>query len=181
MKSAPSEQLKNLLSLSSFVLRFELTYLHGTDSELLHMFTLIRRFRYIIFGSLATACGSLACGWCVQYLASQSGWDIIQAYRAVFWVYACVGFIKFLLALCLSDKCEAPEEVDVDEPIAAVETEPLLADSGEVAQSPQPERQPQKKANKSAITQMSKHTWKVLFGLLPLFAVDSFASGLVPL
>jgi hypothetical protein len=121
----------------------------------------------------------------VQYLSSQSGWDIIGAYRAVFWAYACFGLVKFLLALCLSDKCEVKNKAELDELSATAETEPLLENSAEDAETSRPEAlpevQPQRKQNRFAMAQMSKHTWAILFKLLLLFSVDSFASGLVPL
>lgn len=141
-----------------------------------------KKIRYNIFGSAATAVGSLACGWFVQYLLAQSGWNKIRAFRAVFWVYACLGLVKFLLALCLSDKCEVLKKKDLNEPRATPETEPLLQDSRPEAEISRPEGlQPGKKKKKSAFAELTKHTWAILFKLLPLFAVDSFASGLVPL
>jgi MFS family permease len=145
------------------------------------MFEANKTLRYIVAGSVATACGSLACGWFVQYLVSRSGWDIIRTYRAVFWVYACCGLMKLLLALCLSNKCEVPKEANVDESTGITETEPLLEGSGDNAERSRREEQLKKKENRSAFAHMSKHTWRILFALLPLFAVDSFASGLVPL
>jgi MFS family permease len=144
-----------------------------------------KKIRYNIFGSAATAFGSLACGWFLQYLLGQSGWDEIRAYRAVFWAYACFGLLKFLLASCLSDECEVLRKKELNESRAIVETEPLLRDSRQGAETSRPEGLPEslpkKKKRKSAFTEMSKHTWAILFKLLPLFAVDSFASGLVPL
>jgi hypothetical protein len=71
--------------------------------------------------------------------------------------------------------------VDVDESTATAETEPLLEGPGDDAERSRREEQPKKKENKSAFAQMSRHTWAILFALLPLFAVDSFASGMVPL
>jgi hypothetical protein len=140
-----------------------------------------KKIRYNIFGSAATAFGSLVCGWFVQYLLAQPGWDKISAFRAVFWAYACFGLLKFLLALCLSDKCEVIKKKELDESRAPAETEPLLQDSRPGAETSQPERLPKKKKRKSAFAELTKHTWAILFKLLPLFAVDSFASGLVPL
>ena len=110
---------------------------------------------------------------------SRVEWDIISAYRAVFWAYACFGLVKSTLGLCLSTKCEV-QKVDVDDSTVAEETEPLIGDTREDAERSQQESPP-KKQDKSAFGQMTKHTWATLFKLLPLFAVDSFASGLVPL
>jgi hypothetical protein len=72
------------------------------------------------------------------------------------------------------------KKANVDESAATEETEPLIRDSGD-AEGSQQESPPKRKENKSIFAHMTKHTWAILFKLLPLFAVDSFASGLVPL
>ncbi|KAI9779605.1 MAG: para-aminobenzoate synthase, (PABA) [Geoglossum umbratile] len=134
---------------------------------------------YIVAGTTATACGSLACGWFVQYLTSHLGWDTIRAYRVVFLAYACLGIVKFCIALCLSDKCEVIRSVQVAEP-EEDEAEPLLNDTRGSSEIARGEQRRQAKDTKSPFVKMSKHTILVLLKLLPLFAVDSFSSGLVP-
>ncbi|KAI9771480.1 MAG: para-aminobenzoate synthase, (PABA) [Geoglossum simile] len=136
---------------------------------------------YIVSGTTATACGSLACGWFVQYLISRPGWDTIGAYRVVFLAYSCVGFVKLCLALCLSDKCEVVRSIEVAEPeLEEDEIEPLLNDTRGSSEIARDEQRRQAKDTKSPFTQMSKHTLLILLKLLPLFALDSFSSGLVP-
>ncbi|KAH0542392.1 hypothetical protein FGG08_003237 [Glutinoglossum americanum] len=136
---------------------------------------------YIIAGTTATACGSLACGWFVQYLTSRPDWDAIGAYRVVFLFYTCFGLVKLCLALCLSDRCEVVRRAEA----AASgtnedETEPLLDDTRDSDEIVRDEQQPKTKDRKHPLSHMTKHTWLILLKLLPLLAVDSFASGLVP-
>jgi MFS family permease len=182
MKSARSEPSKNLPLPSSSVQRSELIYSPGKLAIplLLSAFDSKKKLRYNIFGSAATAIGSLTCGWCVQYLLNRAHWDNIRAYRAIFWAYAGFGLLKFLLACCLSDKCEVIKKNEPNGSRATSETAPLLQDSTEGAEASRPEELPKKK-KKHAFAEMSRRTWGILFQLLPLFAVDSFASGLVPL
>jgi hypothetical protein len=143
---------------------------------------LLTLIRYIVAGTTATACGSLSCGWFVQYLTTQPGWNAISAYRVVFLTYACFGLVKLCLALCLSDECEILRVAEVAEyGTGEDETEPLLDDTRDSVEIARDEQRPKAKESSNPLVRMSKHTWLILLKLLPLFAVDSFASGLVPL
>ena len=56
---------------------------------------------YSLIGTAGTAFGMMACGWVVHTLQASKGWSAVRAYRTIFFVYAVIGLIKFLLA-CLS-------------------------------------------------------------------------------
>ena len=116
----------------------------------------------------------------MQYLISRPGWDTIGAYRVVFLAYSCIGFVKLCLSSCLSDKCEVARSVEVAEP-EEDEIEPLLNDTRGSSEIARDEQRQQVKDTKTPLVRMSKHTWFILLKLIPLFAVDSFSSGLVPL
>ncbi|KAH0564770.1 hypothetical protein GP486_001840 [Trichoglossum hirsutum] len=148
----------------------------------LDRWVLLILIRYIIAGTTATACGSLACGWFVQYMTTLPGWSAIGAYRAVFLAYACFGLVKLCLALCLSDECEIVRVVEVAEhETREGEAEPLLYDIRGSVETARDEQPPKANESRNPLVRMSKHTWLILIKLLPLFAVDSFSSGLVPL
>ena len=186
---------------------------------------------YTIGGTTGTALGSLTCGWFVQHLEQRAGWDEMQAYRAVFWVYAAVAAVKLILTLALGEGCEienddgdacdhggrhgricsedrestptAVADLAVDE----TETDPLLKGREEfptalrqdlimVEQATDREENvttehlshevehtttPITKTRRPILkVKTTKQTWGMLTKLLPLFAVDSFASGMVP-
>lgn len=90
--------------------------------------------------------------------------------------------MKLCLALCLSDECEILRVAEVAEyGTGEDETEPLLDDTRDSVEIARDEQRPKAKESSNPLVRMSKHTWLILLKLLPLFAVDSFASGLVPL
>jgi MFS family permease len=163
---------------------------------------------YTISGTTGTAFGSLLCGWFVQHLSHLEGWDKMQAHKAVYWVYAGIGGLKLILTFFLSASCEVggrelskvqdgPSKTPVSQTKVSTnaETEPLLkvqddqntslAQDAIVKQATTrnqdaiAEHEPQRK--KSVVkAKITKQTWHMLLKLLPLFAIDSFASGLVP-
>ena len=94
----------------------------------------------------------------------------IESYRVIFFAYAALGFVKFLLAVALTKRVEA--EKKKPEPVS--ETAPLL---GERA----PEEPPAKKPKKSILPSISKESRTIVVNLCILFALDAFASGLAPL
>lgn len=63
---------------------------------------------YTVFGTFGTAGGTLLCGWLTQWLQT-FGWDVVAAYRLVFWIYAAIGLVKTGLGLLLSPACEMEE------------------------------------------------------------------------
>ena len=126
---------------------------------------------YTLIGTSGTALGLLTCGWIVQHLQSLDGWDTIRAYRIIFVLYAIFGVLKFFLAITLSNACESESKKSVAHGPAS-ETSPLLSSE---AQEPS-----KKSVVKSLLPSISRETKLVVFKLCLLFAVDSFASGLVP-
>lgn len=80
---------------------------------------------YSLIGTVGTALGMITCGWVVATLQSKPDWDDIRAYRAMFFAYAALGIIKFLLALSLSKACEIEREPSM---VRDQETTPLLVD-----------------------------------------------------
>ena len=110
----------------------------------------------------------MTCGWVVHTLQASNGWSDVRAYRIIFFAYAVIGLVKFLLAISLSRNCEVDKEPT---PARDLETEPLLGDNG--AKKPKPSR--------SLLPSISKESRTIVFNLCILFALDAFASGLAPL
>ena len=128
---------------------------------------------YSLFGFAGAALGMMACGWLLHGLRAQ-GWDIIDAYRAAFWVYAALGMIKFLMICGLSQKVEAEKRPKLDG-----EERPLLANESVDEAT---EGGSTKKGFWAAILpDVSRESVDILVKLCILFAFDSFASGLAPL
>lgn len=64
---------------------------------------------YVVGGTLGTSVGALLCGWLTDSLHSR-GWDELNSFRLVFWLYALVGLVKAFVSLFLSRQCELEEE-----------------------------------------------------------------------
>ena len=113
----------------------------------------------------------MTCGWVVHRLHENHHWDYIRAYRLIFYVYAAIGVIKFVLACALSRKVEAQKETTSPQD---TETTPLLADGNM--------DEPKTKGMLASIfPTVSKESRAIVINLCIMFALDSFASGLVPL
>lgn len=107
----------------------------------------------------------------------------------IFGIYALLGVVKLVLSLMLSDKCEPePPKPSYEEvhQMDSVEAEGLLSDeeeSEEERQNPKSLPRPSlpEMKRKSIWPAFSAQTRTVVLKLCLLFAVDSLASGLVPL
>jgi MFS family permease len=132
---------------------------------------------YSLIGSLGVAGGMISCGWLVQALQNKSDMDDIRAYRVIFFAYAAIGLIKFVLAVSLSRKCELQVE---DKPAQDSEQAPLLDDRNGNSQNGDPPPKP-KKTRKPLFQPISKESRSIFFVLAILFAMDNFGSSIAPL
>lgn len=144
---------------------------------------------YTLVGNAGTACGTITCGWIAQGLLSK-GWTEVGVYRVIFGVYAVLGVVKLILSLLLSDQCEPePPKQQYQEVVQldSVEAEGLLSDDEESSDEPSSKQKPPQPAplpemkRKSIWPALSPESRPILYKLCLLFAVDSLASGLVPL
>jgi MFS family permease len=123
---------------------------------------------YSLIGTAGTAFGMMTCGWVTHALQANHGLSNIRAYRIIFFAYAVIGLIKFLLAMSLSQKCEAEKKAS---PTTDTETAPLLGHNGAKKSKP----------SISLLPSISKESRVIVANLCLLFALDAFASGLAPL
>lgn len=140
-----------------------------------------------MLGNVGTACGSIASGWIVQALLGGGKWSEASAYRVIFGIYAVLGIVKLLLAFMLSDKCEVERPTQEYEEVHQMDDveihDPLFDDDDSLddhVQQKPPTTLPEMK-KKSIWPAISPASRSILIKLCLLFAVDSLASGLVPL
>lgn len=125
----------------------------------------------------------MAGGWAVQYVSTVLHWELIDAYRFIFYGYAVAGLVKLSLALLLSSAVEADEKAS---PAKATiksnragdntETSPLLG-SGNA--SPQADEEQKSRSRVAALLpDISKEGYAIMTSLSVFFALDAFASGL---
>ncbi|KAF2152198.1 MFS general substrate transporter [Myriangium duriaei CBS 260.36] len=125
---------------------------------------------YALIGSGGTALGLMTCGWVTSSLIKSHRWSIVETYRLVFFSYAIVGFLKFILALLLSAKCEAERQPPRPD---ATETTPILQNE---AVGPESENR-----RHTWLPQLGHESKAILVPLCMLFAFDNLGSGLAPL
>ncbi|KAK2002642.1 major facilitator superfamily transporter [Colletotrichum falcatum] len=140
---------------------------------------------YTLFGSAGAALGTLTCGWAVQGLVHNAAWTDRAAYKVVFLMYAGLGVLKLILITGLTSGVEAASLKSDDAPVrASEEQQALLADSGSrenhIRQSIE-ERPPSTSMTarmRALVPYISPLSRSILFRLLILFCIDSFASGM---
>ena len=128
---------------------------------------------YSLFGTAGTAFGMMTCGWVIHHLCFDLGWDLVKAYRIIFWGYAVLGLCRLVLAAVLSPAVEAEKKKPVE--ASTSESTPLLG--GETGPKPVKER----RGLRALLPEISDESARVMISLCVLFALDSFASGLAPL
>ena len=127
---------------------------------------------YSLTGTAGTALGQLVCGWIISSLQSLHGWNFIPSCRVIFYVYAAVGLIKFLLTLTLTRAVEATPKAQEQEQNG--ETRPLLQETTPAEQEPPAPK-------KSLFSSLDQDLWSLMIRLFVLFGLDAFASGLASL
>ena len=135
---------------------------------------------YVVLGSVGNALGKLSTGWVVQELQEKAGWSPVQSYRAVFFAYAALGFVNFLLSWVLSSRVELwGHENRVAGVDSTSEEEPLVSGSDTDSNNGTISIAKEKKKI-TILPRITKESRIVLAKLCVLFSVDSLASGLVP-
>ncbi|KAF7118975.1 hypothetical protein CNMCM5793_008615 [Aspergillus hiratsukae] len=135
---------------------------------------------YSLIGTAGTALGMMACGWVINLLQVTRGWQYLHACQIVFFAYAGIGAVKFLLSISLSHEVEAAKKdkngasasQQQQQEADAPETQPLLGERASTENSP-------KKSLFSALG--SSDLISLVVRLFILFGLDSFASGLASL
>ncbi|KAF3068685.1 putative membrane protein [Trichoderma lentiforme] len=140
---------------------------------------------YSLLGTAGTAFGLMTGGWAVQYVSTVLHWELIDAYRFIFYGYAVAGLVKLFLALLLSSAVEAdekasPAKATIKSNEAAgnnnTETSPLLG-SGNASPQADEERKSRSRVG-ALLPDISKEGYAIMTSLCVFFALDAFASGL---
>ena len=145
---------------------------------------------YMLFGTAGAALGTFLCGLLVEGLQGLENWTTTAAYRVVFVVYAVLGLIKLGLTIALSPivELEAPEP-EYEAVGMELEADVLLAGSSDEDEAtPVPTSRSQAKGTaassslldrvRSMLPHVSPLSRSILYRLILLFALDSFASGM---
>ncbi|KAK6212173.1 major facilitator superfamily transporter [Colletotrichum tabaci] len=138
---------------------------------------------YTLFGTAGAALGTLTCGWVVQALENAKSWTQHESYRVVFLIYAGLGLLKLMLIFSLTSDVEVADSSVVQ---TSGERQQLLAGDSDDQQENRPrsstdERRPTPtllERLRALLPYISPLSRSILFRLLLLFCIDSFASGM---
>ncbi|KAF2097093.1 MFS general substrate transporter [Rhizodiscina lignyota] len=130
---------------------------------------------YAVLSTFGMACGLAASGWLAY--AIRTIWDVkwSAAFPHIFWMYAAIGVIKAILTLCLTEACEA--DIQPEETMESESTTLLQGRRSSVAKTTVSALE---MASKPLKTKLSKESKGILIKLCMLFAVNAFASGMLP-
>ena len=148
---------------------------------------------YVTTSSIGSAVGTEFAGRAVEYLKGREGWDVKDAYHALFWGYVGMGALLIGFTLCLSEKCEIKGEREKERKVEreGEQGERLLdereqrdgvtreeEDDDEGSSSPA-ESQPKVPRKRTLFAQISAPTRAIMYKLWFLLAIDSLADGMV--
>ena len=128
------------------------------------------------------ACGLCISGWTTWILRKKYEWNWKETYPAIFVIYAVIGVIKACLTLLLSDRCEPnyilPAEGDTEESEA---TSPLMYSTRRTSYTKSPKvTGAMHRIKETVTTRISPESRPILIRLCFLFAINSFAQGMLP-
>ena len=153
---------------------------------------------YVVFASLGSATGTEVSGWVVESLKGRDGWELADAYHAVFWLYVAMGVLSGILTLLMSDKVEIMEmssrgsdeshegllrdsrqQQNTGGLDGATEEEDHAEGNSTGLSSPHSSGSPQQKKGRFAA--ISSATRSVMYKLWFLLTVDCLADGMTSL
>lgn len=130
---------------------------------------------YSLIGTAGTALGMMVCGWVMSLLQDTKQWDFVPACRVVFFIYAAVGAIKFVLTMGLSKSVEVKKK-DSNTTNGSSETDPLLASNGQ-----EESVVTTKQRKRFFLPGVEPELVGLVTSLLLLFGLDAFGSSLASL
>ncbi|KAM7215745.1 Major facilitator superfamily domain containing protein [Rhypophila decipiens] len=153
---------------------------------------------YVTTASIGSAVGTEVAGRVIEWLTEvEDGWSLLDAYHAIFWLYALMGSVNMASVLFLSEKCElkggnstastavASSASSVVDGATGDETAPLLNNTDTVAETttthlakPALIKAPSSSRFLSTFKIISRETFSVIVLLWVLLMIDSLADGM---
>ncbi|RYP30703.1 hypothetical protein DL767_006119 [Monosporascus sp. MG133] len=139
---------------------------------------------YVTTSTLGSSMGSEASGRIVHFLQESKGWAPVDAYHALFWIYAVMGVVNALLVLLLTSDCEIDGRQEAYARLPQGENDRVGA--AVLRGSPAATRSQGNWVKRgvfwfsSRLAEISAPTRSVMYKLWFLLAVDSVADGMVP-
>ncbi|GAA97349.1 uncharacterized protein L969DRAFT_94407 [Mixia osmundae IAM 14324] len=138
---------------------------------------------YQAVGQLATAAGSLTSGFVITRLVDDHHWQLVKAYQAVFAFSAILAVVKIVASLAMSVAAELEDTKASADTLVAPATAPSASDERTplIAQESARSSVENIASSVEAATIVPARSPLGLIATIgPLFALDSFASSLIP-
>ena len=137
---------------------------------------------HIVAGTLGVSFGTFIAGKIILVLQELSGWTEHKAFRGVFALYAIIGIAKAIVATQLSNASEVTHR-KAEWPIEArdEETQGMLQDDSVIKKTTRTAVSVNTALKRTFLPELSTRTAAILWKLCLMFAVDSFASGMIAL
>jgi Major Facilitator Superfamily len=128
------------------------------------------------------ASGLCISGWVTYILRKYFDWNWKDGYPVIFGIYAAIGLIKAGLTLLLTERCEPNYSPHIETDIAEREaTAPLMSDGRRTSYTkPSKVTGAMRKIGETVTTKISPESRPILIRLCFLFAINSFAQGMLP-
>lgn len=144
---------------------------------------------YVTAATLGQSIGTESCGRMVTYMESKNGWNLADAYHAIFWVYSFMGFANLIFMFSLTAKCETAKKQEEIKENESEQAEGLLGDQDGATElsdrrtSDEATSQDSPVKSKNMFSQfltIAPETRSAVFKLWFLLVLDSLADGMVP-
>ena len=129
------------------------------------------------------ASGLCISGWTTYILRTYFEWNWKKTYPVIFGIYAVIGLIKACLTLLLTERCEADYKQHAEANTTEGENAaaPLMGHTRHNSYSKAPKvTTTMRKIGNTASIRLSPESRPILLKLCILFAVNSFATGMLP-
>lgn len=131
---------------------------------------------YNFSGAFCQALGTQFSGWVVDWFQDKYDFTLVEAYKSVWVGYAIVGVIMAVISICMSPQVESEVSRQVTPDLDADEQTPLVAPVTESAH-----RSRVSTLWHKFMPELHQRVLGIVIKLLLLFALDAFASSLIPL
>lgn len=138
---------------------------------------------FAVTSTLGMAGGLCISGWITYILREYVGLDWKDGYPYIFGLYAIIGLVKASLTLLLTDRCEQDYDRQTEMDIAEQEASaPLMSNGGRRTSYTKPAKvtATMRRLGGTVSTKLSPESRPILIKLCCLFAINSFASGMIP-
>ena len=137
---------------------------------------------FAVTSTFGMATGLCFSGWITYLLRTHWDWSWQETYPVIFMIYAVIGLIKACLTFLLSERCEPNYDRQTQDDMTERETTaPLMTNNRRTSYTkPLKATATLRKVGETVNPKLSSESRSILIRLCFLFAINSFASAMLP-